>query len=71
MKDETNAIPIREFIGLRAKAYSFIVGSKEDKKAKGVSRATVQKDLRFDMYKQTLTDETAYSTMSTIRSHSH
>ena len=71
MKDETNAIPICEFTGLRAKAYSFIVGSKEGKKAKGVSRATVQKDLRFNMYKQTLTDETAYSTMSTIRSQSH
>lgn len=34
MKDETNANPIREFVGLRAKAYSFVAGSKEEKKQK-------------------------------------
>ena len=72
MKDETNGTPIREFVGLRSKAYSFVVGSKEEKRAKGVSKATVKKDLRFEMYKRTLFNETVqYSSMYSIRSHSH
>lgn len=72
MKDETASVPIREFVGLRSKVYSFVVNSQEEKKAKGVSKPTIQKDLSYDMYKQTLMDETQMiSTMSSIRSHSH
>jgi hypothetical protein len=39
MKDETEGRPIEEFVGLRAKLYSYKVAGVEEKKAKGVSGA--------------------------------
>jgi hypothetical protein len=53
-KDETAGVPISEFIGLRPKMYSFITESKEEKKAKGVSKAVIDKDLHFETYKKVL-----------------
>ena len=61
-KDETNGDPILEFVGLRAKMYSFqTLGHKEGggaeittkKRAKGIQRAAVAK-LRHEDYKAQL-----------------
>ena len=42
------------------------------KKAKGVAKATIENELRFDMYQKTLFDKTEMSSsMDVIRSHSH
>ena len=72
MKDETNGKPISEFVGLRSKMYSFLCDEKEEKRAKGIARVTVKKDLKHDNYKSTLFNETSMlSSMSSFRSHKH
>ena len=44
MKDETDVVAIEEFIGLKAKMYSFLVdNNSEYEKAKGVNRNVVAK----------------------------
>ena len=43
MKDETAGVPIKEFVGLKPKMYSYLVnGKSKHKKAKGVSRNVIQ-----------------------------
>jgi hypothetical protein len=72
MKDETNGVPISEFVGLRSKMYSFVCNQTEAKRAKGISRITVDKDLKHEHYKDILFGETSkMSTMTAIRSHGH
>ena len=42
IKDETAGVPIREFVGLKPKIYSFLVNdSSQHKKAKGVNKTVV------------------------------
>ncbi|WAR19509.1 ZN282-like protein [Mya arenaria] len=72
MKDETNGSPITEFVGLRSKMYSFRCNDKDFKRAKGITKVTVKKELKHDCYKNTLFDETSrISSMSSLRSHRH
>lgn len=72
MKDETNGIPISEFIGLRSKMYSFVCNHKENKRAKGIAKVTVKKDLKHRNYKDTLFEESSQvSSMTSLRSHRH
>ncbi|XP_048779937.2 uncharacterized protein LOC125683146 [Ostrea edulis] len=75
MKDETAGYPIKGFAGLRAKMYSFIIhdgrGS-EVKKAKGVSKSVISKELSFEQYQRCLFgDETERHQMRSIRSELH
>lgn len=52
--------------------YSFICDHKEEKRAKGVAKVTVKRDLKFQHYKETLFDEAKkVSSMTSLRSHSH
>ena len=54
-KDEVNGKIITEFIGLKPKMYAFKVqDDKEQKKAKGVPKHIVKKEMNFNMYKKTL-----------------
>jgi hypothetical protein len=54
-KDECSGIPMREFIGLRAKMYAFEVDNgKVTKKAKGVSKNVVANELTMDSYRDCL-----------------
>lgn len=53
-KDETAGTPIKEFVGLRSKMYAFVVGSKENKVAKGVKKCIIDKELYFQDYKTCL-----------------
>ena len=72
MKDETAGIQIREFAGIRSKMYSFVFGSHEEKKLKGISKAVVRNDLTLEMYKATMNDEKSrLSSMTLIRSNAH
>ena len=78
MKDETHGINILEFVGLRPKMYSFTTekeiakGVTEKKVAKGVKKSTINKDLRFDQYKDVLFNETKQmNTMNLFRSDRH
>ena len=72
MKDEVNGHAISEFVGLRSKMYSFICDNKEEKRAKGISKVTVKKDLKHEHYKLALFEETKkVSSMTSLRSHRH
>ena len=56
-KDESRGNQIVEFVGLRSKMYAFRVESSnhdvvESKMAKGVKKAVINKDLKFDNYMQ-------------------
>lgn len=78
MKSETADKPILEFVGLRAKQYSFIYidvakdKEMEERKCKGISKVTIKNDLKHELYKRTLFEETEQlSKMCLIRSCSH
>ena len=72
MKDETAGEPIKEFVGIRSKMYSFVSGSHEQKKIKGIAKPVIKRDLRFEMYKDTIKDEQIrLARMTTIRSFQH
>jgi len=72
-KDECNGRVIAELVALRPKMYSILeVSGACTKKAKGVQRITVKKDLKHEMYKQTLfRREEMKHTQVVIRSHGH
>jgi len=72
MKDETHGEPISEFIALRSKMYSFLCRGKECKRAKGISKVTVKKDLKHAYYKDTLFGKkSVISTMKCLRNRNH
>ena len=72
-KDEASGKQIAEFVGLRAKLYSYRVEeSYEEKKCKGVKKAVIKKTITFNDYKDCLFDnKTAMRKMNVIRSHLH
>ena len=53
-KDETAGAQINEFVGLRSKLYCYSFNSEEIKKAKGISKTVINKNIRMDEYKRTL-----------------
>lgn len=67
--------PVKGFIGLRAKMYSFIIHDEkrsEVKKAKGVSKSVVNKELSYELYLDCLfSDEMERHQMRSIRSENH
>ena len=74
-KDEANGKIITEFVGLRAKMYSFTTDDYESKKAKGIKRSAV-KELKFSDYYRSLlggvaSDIQQKTTFNTIRSYKH
>ena len=73
-KDEAGGKIIEEFVGLRAKLYSYKMfdNKKEAKKCKGVKQSVVEKTITFDDYKRCLfSGENQYRQMMTIRSRKH
>jgi hypothetical protein len=71
-KDETGGKQILEFVGLRAKLYSYRMKDCEEKKCKGVKKSVVKKNIDFEDYKTCLLDrKEIYRTMNIIRSHKH
>ena len=72
-KDESNFIPICEFIGLRSKMYSYIKDNNQvGKTAKGIKKNIIKKDITHENYKKVLfNNEQMHHTMKTIRSKNH
>ena len=72
MKDECGGKQITEFVGLRAKMYSYKVDKIEEKKAKGVKKNVIKKDISFNDYYKCLREKNpVYRKMNLIRSHNH
>jgi hypothetical protein len=77
MKDEMHGLPIIEYIGLRPKMYSVHhkpndKGIEEQKKAKGVKRYVVEKDIKHKLYLEVLnTKKEKRHKMNSIRSYGH
>ncbi|XP_022805804.1 uncharacterized protein LOC111342944 [Stylophora pistillata] len=73
-KDEAGGKIIEEFVGLRAKLYSYKMfdDGKEEKKCKGVKECVVKQTIRFDHYKECLFGgENQLRKMDTLRSRKH
>ena len=72
-KDEVKGIVIVEFVGLRAKLYSFkMFEGEETKKCKGVKKSVVKKSIIHEDYKKCLfTGKEQLRKMNVIRSHKH
>ena len=72
-KDEAGGKVIDEFVGLRAKLYSFkMLEGEESKKSKGVKKLVVKKSITHEDYKKDLfTGKEQLRKMNLIRSHMH
>ena len=72
-KDEVNGNVIDEFVGLRAKLYSYkMFEGEESKKCKGVKKSVVKKSITHEDYKTCLTDQKPQlRKMNVIRSYKH
>ena len=75
-KDETSAVPITEFVGLRSKMYAFKVDNKDKKRAKGIKKCVIKKELKLEDYKRSLfgnikEDIQQMTSFNTIRSYNH
>ena len=73
MKDEAGVRIIEEFVGLRAKLYSYrMFEGKEEKKCKGLKKSVVRKDISHEDYKECLfSKKPQMRKMNVIRSHGH
>jgi hypothetical protein len=72
MKDELGGEVVLEYVGLRSKMYSVKTATDVLKKAKGVSKCVVDKQITHEDYKQTLeTNEPMYHTNTNIVSNHH
>ena len=55
MKDELGGQIMKQFVGLRAKTYSYLKDNNdEDKKAKGTKKCVIKRKLKFQDYKNCL-----------------
>ena len=72
-KDEVGGDIIDEFVGLRAKLYSYkIFEGEESKKCKGVKKSVVKKSIAHEDYKKCLfTRKDQIQRMNVIKSHMH
>ena len=72
-KDEAAGMPIREFIGLRSKMYSYVKDNgKNEKTAKGVRKYVIKKNITHHNYKDCLLNgKQMLHSMRTIRSDHH
>ena len=72
-KDEANGKCIKEFVGLRAKMYSYkMFEGKESKRCKGIKKGVVEKSIRHEDYKNCLlTGKEQLRKMTILRSYEH
>ena len=72
-KDEAAGKIIKEFVGLRAKLYSYkMEEGKENKRCKGIKKAVVEKSIRHEDYKKCLeTGKEQLRRQNIIRSYEH
>lgn len=71
LKDEAGGEIIEEFVGLRAKLYSYkMLAGDEEKKCKGIKKPVVKRSIKFEDYKKCLFSGTEQlRKMNVIRSH--
>ena len=72
-KDETAGKPIKEFVGLRAKLYSYKMDEgKENKRCKGIKKDVIERSIRHEDYKICLeTGKEILRKQNIIRSYNH
>ncbi|CAG2200881.1 unnamed protein product [Mytilus edulis] len=72
-KDELNGKIMNEIVFLKSKAYSFtLTDLSEEKKLKGIGKTTINKDIKFDDYKDCLfNNKTKMNKMCTMNSSKH
>ena len=75
-KDETNGVPIAEFVGLRAKMYSILLeNNKEKKTGKGIKKSCLKKNVNHADYRRCLLgsmkDQRQLVTFNNLRSIDH
>ena len=71
-KDEEGGKIITEFVGLRAKNYSYLCGEEEHKKCKGIKKSVTEKDISFEDYKDCLFGNVQLRRkMNVFRCHKH
>ena len=72
-KDECGGKIMHEFVGLRAKLYSYKMHEgKQEKRCKGVKQSVVKNEISFEDYKACLdTRKEQFRKMNMIRSHKH
>ena len=72
-KDEAGGKQIVEFVGLRAKLYSYkMLDGSEHKKCKGVTKNVTKRSIDFDDYRECLFSmKEQHRKMNVIRSHCH
>ena len=72
-KDEAAGMPIKEFVGLRSKMYSYIKeDNKVEKTAKGIKKNIIKGNIKHEDYKNVLIkNEQMQHRMKTIRSERH
>ena len=73
VKDEAGGKQIVEFVGLRAKLYSYkMLGGIEEKKCKGVTKNVTKRSIQFDDYRLCLfSRKEQHRKMNVIRSRCH
>ena len=72
MSDELKGVPMKEFVGLRSKLYSYTSNMEEVKKCKGISKSVVKNNIRFEHYKSCLFKNSKTSVyVDAIRSSNH
>jgi ssDNA-binding Zn-finger/Zn-ribbon topoisomerase 1 len=75
-KDETNGVPIVEFVGLRSKMYSILLDDKKEKKTgKGIKKSALKKYINHADYKRclfgTIKDQRQLISFNNLRSIDH
>jgi len=71
-KDEAGGKQIQEFVGLRAKLYSYKLSGEDHKKCKGIKKNVVNKSITHEDYKDCIfTGKEQSKRMNVIRSHKH
>ena len=72
-KDEAGGKQIVEFVGLRAKLYSYkMLSGFEEKKCNGVTKNVTKRNIQFDDYRECLfSRKEQHRKMNVIRSHCH
>ena len=69
-KDETGGVPIQQFVGLRSKMYWIKNGRMEQKRANGIVKPVVKKELRHTQYVDCILESKNNTCqMNVIRSH--
>ena len=72
MKDELGGKIIKEFVSLRPKKYSYIVGNSEPKKRKGIKKSVVKHTISFGDNKTCLfSGERTHGSQLLFRSRKH